>query len=221
MEVMKNAKNYNSFLLNIIVGNVLDAYNVIDFGAGSGTFSIEVMRCLPSLKLTCVEPDSELRHHLRTAGLKAVDSLERITINSNNYAYSLNVLEHIENDLGALKSLYSVLEPGGMLFLYVPAFAILWSSMDTQVGHLRRYRISDLRDKCECAGFKIEYAKYSDSIGYFASLWLRMFGGKSGKLNPSSVKFYDRFLFPLSRILDRVVDNWFGKNIILYARKPL
>ena len=56
----------------------------------------------------------------------------------------VNVLEHIDDDVGALADLRELLEPGGRLCVFVPAFDGLYSDFDRRIGHRRRYRRSQL-----------------------------------------------------------------------------
>jgi SAM-dependent methyltransferase len=61
-----------------------------------------------------------------------------------------DVVEHIEDDLGFLRHLHDLLEPGGMLYLTVPAYNFLWSHEDVDAGHFRRYTLGALEKKlCE------------------------------------------------------------------------
>ncbi len=66
-----------------------------------------------------------------------------------------DVLEHIDDDLGTLRLLFEVLEPGGVLVLTVPAHPFLFDEMDTIAHHRRRYRRAELRDKLRAAGFRV------------------------------------------------------------------
>jgi SAM-dependent methyltransferase len=219
LEVMTEARNYNAFVLSLALRDARQGLRLLDFGAGSGTFAREVARAATPARLVCVEPDPLLRARLAAAGLEAAASMDAVAPSSIDYAYSLNVLEHVERDEEALGQLHAALAPGASLFIYVPAFKVLWSPMDTQVGHLRRYRRAELQAKCTRAGFQVDSARYVDSIGFLASLWLRAFGNRAGRLNPAAVRFYDRFIFPASRLVDSVTGRWFGKNIALRARK--
>jgi SAM-dependent methyltransferase len=66
-----------------------------------------------------------------------------------------DVLEHIDDDVGTLEHLASVLVPGGVLVLTVPAHGFLFDEMDELAYHRRRYDRPSLRDKLERAGFRI------------------------------------------------------------------
>jgi SAM-dependent methyltransferase len=81
-----------------------------------------------------------------------------------------DVLEHIEDDVTALARIHETLTPGGMFYVAVPAYQLLWSQDDTEGGHFRRYTLSSLGAKLRTAGFSVEYETY-----FFASLVLPLF----------------------------------------------
>src|ERR1700678_943438 len=65
-----------------------------------------------------------------------------------------DVLEHIPDDCGALRSLFNALSPGVPLLLRVPAYQSLWSYFDEVALHCRRYDLEGLRSRCLDAGFE-------------------------------------------------------------------
>src|SRR5204863_103930 len=69
-----------------------------------------------------------------------------------------DVLEHIEDDLGALRAVRTILRSGGHLFLTVPAYNLLHSEDDVAAGHFRRYTVSSLTRVLREAGFQIAYS---------------------------------------------------------------
>jgi SAM-dependent methyltransferase len=71
-----------------------------------------------------------------------------------------DVVEHIEDDLGFLRHLWDLLEPGGMLYLTVPAYNFLWSHEDVDAGHFRRYTLTSMKMKLVEAGFKPVFGTY-------------------------------------------------------------
>jgi SAM-dependent methyltransferase len=167
-----------------------------------------------------VESDSAQASAISRHQIKAVTDLDMLGNSSIDYVYTLNVLEHIESDFAALQEIYSKIKPGGRILIYVPAFQCLFSSMDKKVGHWRRYTKRTLVPLVKAAGFELERASYVDSLGFFASYLYKYIGDSSGSLNPKAVYIYDRYIFPLSRLLDRLVGHWFGKNLVLLAHKP-
>jgi SAM-dependent methyltransferase len=68
-----------------------------------------------------------------------------------------DVLEHIDDDLGTLRHLVEVLEPGGILVLTVPAHPFLFDEMDEIAHHRRRYTRRELGDKLRGAGFRVRH----------------------------------------------------------------
>lgn len=218
LEVMAEARNYNAYLAGLIERHIPRGTRVLDFGAGAGTFALPASRA--GRELVCLEPDAELRQHLRSLGLNSVASLAELQPDSFAAVYSFNVLEHIADDRAALAELHDVLKDGGTLLLYVPAFQLLFSSMDEKVGHHRRYRRGMLMGRVRGAGFEVLSASYVDSLGFFAALLYRLLDRGGGDINRRALALYDRVLFPVSRVLDRITGRLLGKNLLLIARKP-
>lgn len=217
LDAMKHAKNYNQYLIELIAQHA-EGETILDFGAGAGTFAVPIAALKQNV--VCVEPDAALQNALATARLQFYPGLGSVPLESLDSAYSLNVLEHIEDDYDVLVELGRRLRQGGKLLIYVPAFKLLFSAMDRHVGHFRRYRRARLEELLRQAGFEILFARYVDSIGFFVTLLYKLIGDRSGIISPRSVMLYDRLVFPLSKLADRVLGGLFGKNLVVVARKP-
>jgi SAM-dependent methyltransferase len=217
LETMAEAKRYNAFLADSITAAAGSSRRLLDFGAGSGTFA-DTLRS-PGRQITCVEAEPRLLARLRDKGFEAHADLQNFPAGTVDFAYTLNVLEHIDDDVAALRDIGKALKPGGRLFIYVPAFMILFTSMDRKVHHLRRYRRNELIRRVRAGGFSVERAEYVDSIGFAATLLYRLIGSSSGDINVAHLKLYDRFVFPLSRMVDRITNRLFGKNVLLIATR--
>lgn len=218
LEVMQEAVNYNRYLLDTVLEHAPAHARVLDFGAGGGQFAASLARL--GMDITALEPDQLLQQRLRAQGLRAVGSTREVPDASLDYIYTLNVLEHIDDDVGALRSLHSKLIANGRLLIYVPAFPVLYTSMDAKVGHVRRYTRTMLIDSVRAAGFRIDRVVYADSIGYFATLAFKLIGNQDGNVSLGALKLYDRAIFPLSRALDLLARRWFGKNLLMICTKP-
>lgn len=219
LEVMREARNYNRFLLGLIISHARPGHTLVDFGAGAGTFALPLVK--EGRAVVCVEPDLTLSNYLTAKGLVVCRDIDQLRDASVDYLYSLNVLEHIRDDAAVIAIWHRKLRPGGRLLVYVPAFRVLFSSMDRKVGHYRRYRLPELRTKLRAAGFDIHEGRYVDSLGFLATLLFKLIDSGSGEININTLKLYDRFLFPLSRLIDTVATKLAGKNLYLFAVKPL
>lgn len=217
----KFLRNYNSGIVKIFLNHFKSkGSKILDFGAGIGTLSI-LYEKMSGVKPFCVEIDLENRKSLKSKGFIVFKS---IFDSKNNFdaVFSSNVLEHIENDQETLNNIYKKLNNDGLLFLFLPAFQILYSDMDKKVGHFRRYSKQDIKKKIKKAKFKIVYFSYLDSLGFFASFVMKIIGynEKKGIGSPKSLKFYDKYIIPISFFLDKIgLKFFFGKNLILLAKK--
>src|SRR5262249_40161895 len=78
-----------------------------------------------------------------------------------------NVLEHIEDDEGALEDFFRILQPGGRLVLLVPAMAKLYGTLDVALRHFRRYEKDEVEKKLRRAGFTVERCRFLNKPGVF------------------------------------------------------
>jgi predicted SAM-dependent methyltransferase len=218
LEVMANAKRYNVFLEKLVIRHFPGSGKILDIGAGIGTFARKISS--KGYEVHCIEPDIKQNEQIKEAGLSVSISVDDIEDHSVDYIYSLNVLEHIENDMETLKLWTKKLKPGGKILVYVPAFNMLYSSMDEQVGHYRRYRKKTLANCFINAGLQIEKSEYVDCAGFFVSLMYKLIN-HNGNINCTLLTFYDRLLFPVSRFCDFFCSGLFGKNVYVVAKlKP-
>jgi SAM-dependent methyltransferase len=141
-----------------------------------------------------------------------------------------DVLEHLDDDAGVLRWLWSVLEPGGVLVLTVPAHPILFDEMDEIAQHRRRYRLVDLRDKLTAAGFDIGEVRHFMGLLVPLLLVLRPLG----RLLPArsttrrdvelrvvpGVNLVMRLLLRLEAWTARVLPLPFGSSLIAVASRP-
>jgi SAM-dependent methyltransferase len=129
-----------------------------------------------------------------------------------------NVLEHIEDDAGALRRLHDALSPGGRLVVYVPAFMVLYSKFDREIGHYRRYRRPQLRERFRDAGFRVVDDRYVNSLGapgWF--LYCRLLGRKSS--DQMTVSTCDRVIVPLVRKVEDRVPPPFGLSLLVVGER--
>jgi hypothetical protein len=204
--------------------------HILEVGAGAGSFSEMLLLERPQ-SLTVLEPSDNLYPSLSKrlaaldqAGISKVkqatlsDAFSDSSLARPDTAIYINVLEHVEDDEAELNRICSLLLPAGRILIFVPAHQFLMSRMDREVGHYRRYSLSQLRSKCVSAGFRITLARYFDVLGVLP-WWLKYRLLKSNTLEPGEVRVYDRFIVPICRSIESFLAPPFGKNIILVAER--
>jgi SAM-dependent methyltransferase len=154
---------YNDWVFSILRPHL--GGRVLELGCGIGTYSTRLRA--RARRLTCVDMDP---HYVATVqALFAGDDdvvVEEGTVGkgltfpaaSFDAIVCLNVLEHIEDDLAALRELRSWLAPSGRVLLQVPAHPRLFGSIDTALGHWRRYTRKGLAGILAAAGFDLVLA---------------------------------------------------------------
>ena len=213
-------KNYNNAIVEDCINYQPNFDTIVDYGAGIGTLAL-IFREKYNKSPLCIEIDSVNIKYLKERNFRFFQNIDEIA-QPIDLIFSSNVLEHIKDDLKILKIMRMKLKDDGKLFLYVPANMILWTKLDDIVGHYRRYDRNSLKKLCKNAGFRIEKIYYADSLGFFITIIWKLLDKFLNKSLPSNsaLTFYDKFVFPISRFLDKVGLKYFiGKNILIKATK--
>ena len=221
--IEKGMPKYSQDIVNRIIASTIPSNLrfVCEFGAGTGFLS-QIFESKTGVKPHCVEIDSTLICILGERGFNVTNSL-RDAGQKFDLIFSANVLEHIPDHLSSMKQMYESLNIGGQIAIFVPAFPMLFSDMDRKVGHVRRYRKNDLKKLCNDAEFQIELVFYTDPIGFFGNLLVRILGWRRGFMNlggEKSTLFYENYVLMFSKLLEKFGTRYFlGKNLILIGRK--
>lgn len=213
LEVMSELKNYNKFVQTLMKKHTSKG-SVLDFGCGYGDFA----KHLNDSGYECdgVEIDKESNLESQKKGIKTFYSLTEVK-KLYPAVTSLNVLEHIEDDLKILQNLFNIIENTGHLILYLPSSMAVWSNMDVEVGHYRRYSKKEIIQKLHSTGFAVTHSSYKDFGGWLILLIFRLFRIKP-KFNLKLLKFYDKFIFPFIKYVDILGAPFIGKNILIVAK---
>jgi len=158
---------YNYWLYEQIAEAV--GHRVLEVGSGTG--NITQFLCADNRQVMATDVVPAYRSELqRLFGDKTnvsvgkfdlmAEAAPELIANPFDTVVCLNVLEHIEDDLFALKQMHDVLEPGGKLALLVPSHQFLYGEFDKAVGHFRRYSKRELVGKLKQAGFAVQRTKY-------------------------------------------------------------
>lgn len=223
LAAMAEARRYHRWILRQFASYL--GTRVLEVGAGTGTFSHYLLEDAKVPELVLLEPARNLFPILarRYAGVANAHLLQG---NLTEHAESLttdsvvmvNVLEHVANDVECLEASRRILSRGGHLLLFVPASPLLYGSLDKAFGHYRRYTKKGLSAKLEHAGFKIRKLRYFNLPG-FASWFLAGRILKRRTLQASSVRFYDRWIVPISSRLEGHWEPPIGQSLLAVALK--
>lgn len=217
----KNWKAYYAALLRPwIKGRVLEV------GAGIGG-------TMPSLwndtvsDWVCLEPDpalgAELRARIKEFGRDNVEARigtidDLAPTDYYDAILYIDVLEHINDDRDELIGAAAHLDRDGSLIVLSPAFQTLYSPFDAALGHVRRYTGDTLAQV-----FPPELVRrrlfYADSVGAMLSLANRLLLRKTMP-SINQIQFWDSRVIPVSRMVDRVANRFFGRSVIaVYQRR--
>jgi SAM-dependent methyltransferase len=163
----------NAWLRFDVVGRLLppDVREVLEVGCGQGALGVRLAKGHEYLGL---EPDPASfavaeqrlarvgRGEVREAHTSALDAGEQFDL-----VCAFEVLEHIEDDVAALREWAEHLRPGGWLMLSVPAHQRRYGPSDEMVGHFRRYDPDDLTSLLVKCGFEdVRILEYGMPLGY-------------------------------------------------------
>lgn len=224
LELMFQAVNYHNWIwqrIKSFCGN-----RVLEVGAGLGMFT-EKLKNDRELVISS-ELDKNLLGFLRdqygsSENVKVVewDAGDQNNIESwwdPDTIACINVLEHIENDRQVLATFSKMLKSGNNLILFVPAFPALYGTIDRLGGHYRRYSKRDLIGKVKQAGFRIKKMEYFNSIGLICWFLVNRIFKLKGN-NPSSVRFYDKFVVPILAFVEARFTIPFGQSLLVICER--
>lgn len=132
---------------------------VLDVGAGSGWFSKWLLKNGKADRAVCVDLGYDADRDEEVAG-KPVSFRRQVDQSTADLGIMMDVLEHVEDDVGLLSFYLDLVPEGTPFFITVPAFQFLWSAHDVFLGHYRRYTLKSLRKTIEGAGAKVERMHY-------------------------------------------------------------
>jgi SAM-dependent methyltransferase len=148
---------------------------ILDAGCGSGRNMLELARFGSVTGIELSDTSVQLARARDVGEVIAGSVLEMpFADDSFDLAVSLDVIEHLEDDLGALRELRRTLAPGGTLLITVPAYQWLWSGHDEINHHHRRYTRRTLQRVAEQAGWTQVRTTYFNSLLLPAAIALRV-----------------------------------------------
>ncbi|KAF0249007.1 MAG: ribosomal RNA adenine methylase transferase [bacterium] len=220
--VLAGAANYYAWIYHQFQADI--GNNVLEIGCGGGHFT-QFLADRPG-KLLVADIEQQYLEALNKKYFSRTDfATASIDLNDLNWSDKylgqfdsvifLNVLEHIEDDRQVLRQLRQVLRPEGKLMLMVPAFQIIYGSMDAADNHYRRYSKKEVKEKLQTAQFNIKWLRYMNIPGFFA--WF--INGRILKRNllpEGQLGLYNQII-PIVEQIEMFLPLPFGQSIISLA----
>jgi len=217
---MTRAKNYFAWQARLVLPEL--GRRVLEIGCGIGNFTglladreavIAVdsnADCIAALKSRW----PAVHAFTLDAGSEAIVDLARFQPDSCVF---LNVLEHIEDDLGTLARIASILPRGGAIVVLAPAFPSLYGPIDRRLGHHRRYSRADVPALARSAGLEIRKIRYVNALGFFG-WWMNARVLKRDAQSEAQIDVFDR-LVPAIASIEELIAPPFGQSLLAIFEK--
>jgi SAM-dependent methyltransferase len=154
---------------------------VLDVGAGSGFFSRYLLTHTGAAAAWCVDISYPADFDEVTRG-KVLHGRRSLDTVDADLVLLMDVLEHVDNDVGLLKEYVGKVPLGSRFLITVPAFQFLWSGHDDFLEHKRRYTLRQLEAAVRNAGLHVRCGAYYFGMVFPIAAALRLaqkFGGRS------------------------------------------
>lgn len=216
---MSKAKNYFAWQHRLIRKEL--GRRVLEVGCGIGNFTGTLLD-RDAVIAVDVQPECIERLELRYADQHNLHAFVSNVLSPEfrelagfhpDSSVIVNVLEHVEDDVAALKAVAGVLTPGGVIVLLVPAFLALYGPIDKNLGHHRRYSRGAIRSLAQRTGLGIRKLHYVNSIGFFG-WWANAHILKREAQSERQIEIFDRYLVPPISAMERLIRPPFGQSLL-------
>ena len=222
LESLTTTVNYHDWLTSMAVPFLGD--RPLEVGSGLGDYAEAWLAAgVPELTVSEVDPHrlAILNDKFADEPRVHVEALDVFHPPTGDYTamVAFNVLEHIPDQVAALRAAHRLVRPGGAVVMFVPAFAFNMSKFDRAVGHVRRYTVASMTEAMRAAGLTVERANYVNIPGlaaWFVGMRLLRMTPKEGGL----LSVWDNHVIPRTRRWEAKHRAPFGQSVFAVARVP-
>jgi SAM-dependent methyltransferase len=223
LDIMRAAPHYNRWQYDVLAPFL--GRRILEVGSGIGNISEHILsRPRELVILTDTDPwycdqlSSQFSEHARIEALTLpdADAPQRFAPDRLDTVIALNVVEHIEDDIGTLNTMKEMIIPGGRVIILVPALTTLYGSLDRELGHYRRYTRKSLSLALERAGLQLEELKWFNRLGALG-WWFNARIRKASRIPIAQLRAFDT-LVPAAR-LGEALHLPFGQSLIAVGKR--
>ena len=203
--------------------------SILEIGSGLGVYSEKLAADFPAQALILSDIDDRYLAALRerfagrpSVQVRKMDLANEADMNglesSVDTVIALNVLEHIKDDLGALRNVYKVLRPGGQFVILVPAHPWLFNCIDRAINHERRYTKKSLTALVAQTPFRMDKLFYFNAlamVGWFVNGHLF----KKSVIHEGSMSLFNALVPILAWVEKHLLRQKIGISLIAVVKK--
>ena len=225
LETMQEARRYTNHVFGMVRGFL--GSRILEVGSGIGTMTRRLVEVADTV--VGIEPNRNCATRLQ----EAMRAYPQFTLRACHFeecdaselarqrfdsVVLVNVLEHIADDVGALKAFDQIVVPGGRVIVFVPALQMAYGPLDAELGHHRRYSKRTLRAAFASAGLELIRLRYTNPIG-LAGWMYNAHISKTRKHSLGQVKLFETLVAPWALPLERLMPPPIGLSLIAVGRR--
>ncbi|MBF0417495.1 MAG: class I SAM-dependent methyltransferase [Magnetococcales bacterium] len=217
------ATTYSRWILNHFRPHLKSP--ILEIGLGHGGFVGDLAALGAYIGLD-IDPDavSQAKRAYPNLPFVTADIEDRASLNQVGTVQTIlccNVLEHVSDDRRTITNLLALLQPGGELLIQVPAHSFLYNDLDRLAHHQRRYGRNALLALFSGQPAEVIRVDFFNPVGFFGwglNNFIAHDNLESVGCN-AQIRFFVRYLLPLSRLLSPLTRTFFGQSLMLVAKK--
>lgn len=226
LEAISQAYRFNNWMYKTIAPYC--SGKILEIGSGIGNISKQFIN--NNQRLTVSDIRDNYCNYLRHNYSENVDDIKNINIVDKDFdtkhadifgkfdsIFALNIVEHVKDDVLAIKNCKKLLKDGGNLIILVPAYQSLYNNFDKELEHYRRYTLKSLSNLFTINTINIIHKQYFNFFAIFG-WWFSGAILRKKTIPEGQMKIYD-MLVPVFRLIDKIILNKAGISAIVVGKK--
>jgi len=225
LEVISKADKFNQWMYKTI--RTYCRGKILEIGSGIGNISTFFVAENYSITLSDTDEDyiDLLQKKFVDQEILSIDLVDKDFTKKYKHLFEtfdtvvfLNVLEHIDSDELAIENCKLFLKPKGCLVILVPAYPFLFSEMDKELKHFRRYTSKKLSELLLKGGLTVKNVFYFNAFGILAWIYGKVLRLKA--IPSNNMKLFNKMV-PFAKFVDKILFKKAGLSVIAAAQKEL